>query len=172
MSKEKKFVFSETIDSAINGYALGVSFLAIGVFLLLKPDYFFSPIVSYIVGAVIGVIGFFGTGIELSNSSKIKGMDNLTFGVVLLAIWVVTYLKISTIWANIVFFFFLVSGAYAVCLGLIQGVYSILNNIKLSKLNAEDTDGIGKIISQVILFLTQICGLAVAVFNVIKVVSM
>ena len=84
--KEKKIVFTKEIDSAINGFALGVSFLGIGIFLLVKPDYFFAPIISYILGAIIGAIGVLGIGVELSKTSKIKGMDNLAIGAVLFAI--------------------------------------------------------------------------------------
>lgn len=169
--KPKKIVFSETIDSAINGYAVGVSFLGIGLFLLLSPDYFVSPIASYACGAVMGAVGVCGTGFELSKSSKIKGADNLALGLIFMAIWLVTYLNISELWSNIVFFLSLIIGAYAVCLGLIQGVYSIINNIKLMGVGNEKVHSKGNIASQIILFLTQICGLTVAVFNVIKAAS-
>lgn len=174
MSKEKKpkkIIFSEEVDSAINGYALGVSFLGIGVFLLAKPDYFFSPIVSYILGAIIGIFGVCGAGVELSKSSKIKGMDNLAYGLAFSVAWLIAYLKISTLWANIVFFFFLVFGTYSICLGLIQGIYSIINNTKLKGTNDKKIHSKGNIISQIILFMTQISGLIIAICNVIKAVN-
>ena len=72
--KQREIVFSEEIDSAINGYAIGLSFTGIGIFLLLKPDYFAIPFISYVVGAIIGVIGVLGTGVELSKHSKVKGL--------------------------------------------------------------------------------------------------
>lgn len=171
VKKERKIVFSETIDSAINGYAVGVSFLGIGVFLLLKPDYFTYPIASYILGAIIGVIGFLGTGIELSKSFKIKGMVNFNLGLILLAFWLFMYLTISSLWANIVFFLFLVLGTYSLCLGFIQSIYSIVSNIKSSKLSDEKSNSKGNIVSQIVLFLSQLCGLALAVLNVIKAVN-
>ena len=74
--KEKKIVFTKEIDGTINGFAIGISFWGIGVFLLLKPDYFFEPIISYIIGATIGAFGVFGAGVELSKTAKIKGIEN------------------------------------------------------------------------------------------------
>ena len=71
--KSKKIVFSEEIDSALEGYALSLIFIGIGLFLLLKPDYFAEPIVSYIVGAAVGLFGVMGMGVELSKTAKIKG---------------------------------------------------------------------------------------------------
>lgn len=171
VKKEKKIIFSETIDSAINGYAVGVSFIGIGVFLLLKPDYFTYPIATYILGAIIGVIGFLGTGMELSKSFKIKGMNNFALGLILLAFWLFMYLKISSLWANIVFFLFFVLGTYSLCLGFIQSIYSIVSNIKSTKSSDEKLNSKGNIVSQIVLFLTQLCGLAIAVLNVIKAVN-
>ena len=166
--KEKKEKFSKEVDDAINGYAIGVSFLSIGIFLLLKPNYFYLPIISYILGAVIGLFGFFGTGLELSKNSKIKGFDNLIGGISLLIVWIITYIKISALWANIVFFVLLVLGAYATCLGLFQGIYSIFQNIKNRKSEEKSKTSI---INQIVLFLTQLCGLAVAIFNVLKAIN-
>lgn len=171
VKKEKKIIFSETIDSAINGYAVGFSFLGIGVFLLLKPDYFTYPIASYILGAIMGIMGFFGTGIELSKSFKIKGMDNFALGLILLAFWLFMYFKISLLWVNIVLFLFLVLGTYSLCLGFIQSIYSIVTNIKSIKSSNEKSNIKGSIVSQIVLFLTQLCGLALAALNVIKALS-
>lgn len=87
IKKPRQIVLSEEIDSAINGYAIGLSFTGIGVFLLLKPEYFAIPVVSYIVGAIMGVFGVLGTGVELSKHSKVKGMGNLTIGMLFLGCW-------------------------------------------------------------------------------------
>ncbi len=169
--KKRKIVFSETIDSTIRGFALGFSFLGVGCFLLLKPDYFFVPVVSYIFGAIIGALGFMGVGVELSKASTIKGSDNLTIGLVFLAIWAIVYVGISTWWANILAFFPLLVGTYGTVQGLIQGIYSIICSIKLSKTNSCAGQSKGKVASQIVLFLTQLCGLALAVLNVIKAAS-
>lgn len=170
MSKEKKIIFSKEIDSAINGYAIGISFAGIGLFLLLNSDYFVYPVISYIIGAIIGAFGVMGTGIELSKTSKIKGMDNFTIGLVVFSVWLFVYLKFSLFWTNILSFVLLVIGVYAICLGLIQAIYSVIRNVKLK----ESIDGekrkysIGSLITQIVLLTTQLCGLAVAILNVLK----
>lgn len=171
--KTKEVVFSEEIDSAINGYAIGIAFTGIGVFLLLKPDYFAIPVISYIVGAIIGVVGVLGTGVELSKYSKVKGLGNLTAGILLMGIWLLGYVKIRAIWLNILIFILLIFGCYAVCLGLIQGAVSIARNVRKSQKEKNESKGavIGSAITQIVLFLTQLCGLLLAIINVVKAIS-
>ena len=168
--KTKQVVFTEEIDSAINGYAIGLSFTSIGLFLLLKPDYFTIPIISYIAGAIIGVIGVLGTGIELSKHSKVKGLDSIVFGIVFLGVWALAYVKVRSLLLNIVVFIFLVIGCYGVCLGLIQGIVSIVRNIRESSKNQNENKMkvIGSALTQIVLFLTQFCGLLLAIINVLK----
>ena len=173
-NKEKKtsrqIVFSETVDSAITGYAIGVSFSGIGIFLLLNPDYFSVRIISYIVGAAIGFLGVLGVGVELSKSSRIKGLGYLVTGALLLVVWLWGYLRVHALWLNVLLFLLLVVGCYAMCLGLFQGAYSILHNLR--ERNREEsstkTEVIGSAITQIVLFLTQLCGLALAIINVVK----
>lgn len=169
--KPKNIIFTESVDSTINGYAVGFLFIAIGLFLLFEPGYFAEPVASYIIGAVIGLVGVMGTGIELSKNAKIKGVDVLAIGVALFVIWLLQYVYIHALWANIVFFVFLVLGIYGVLLGLFRAVYSIVDNAK-KRPNGEGEQlrkaGLGKLISQSVLFLTQLCGLAVAIINVLK----
>ena len=166
----KKILFSEETDSAITGYAIGVSFFAIGLFLLLNPRYFFSPIVSYILGALIGAFGVLGTGLELSRVSKIKGLDNIIFGVVFLMIWFFIYSNFNSLWVNIPSFFLLVFGCYALMLGIIQGAYSIVINHK-EKQKENPKIGVFNLISQSVLFLTQLCTLIIAIFNMVKAIG-
>lgn len=171
MRKEKKkVIFSEEIDNAITGYAIGISFFGIGLFLLLNPSYFSSQIASYIVGAIIGCIGVLGTGVQLSKSSKIKGADNLFLGLIFLAFWLISYLYINALWANIVFFVLLFLGCYAVLLGIFQGVYSIIYNHK-EQIKNNNKKSIGALLSQSVLFITQLCSLIIAILNIIKAVN-
>ena len=168
--KRNKIVFSEEIDSTINGYALGVSFVGIGIFLLIKPDYFQYEIASYIAGAVIGLFGLFGVGTELSKHSEIKGVDNLALGVFALIIWLLVYLNTNSLWWNIPAFLVFVFGCYGCAQGMIQGIYSIVHNTKARK---KETNRFNywETITQIILFLTEICGLAVAIMNVIQAIK-
>lgn len=173
--KNTRIVFGKEIDSAINGFAIGAAFLGIGVFLLIKPDYFSAPIASYIVGAVIGLFGTFGIGVELSKTARIKGIDSISLGIVFLLIWLAMYMKIQTLWSNILSFILLMIGCYAVFLGLFQSVYSIIRNIKeridQKKDNSKQDNGSAGIISQIVLFLTQLCGLGLAIVNIVKAIN-
>ena len=168
--KQKQIIFSEEVDSAINGYAIGISFTGIGIFLLLKPDYFAIPVISYIVGAIIGVIGVLGTGVELSKHSQVKGLGNLVMGMLFLAGWLWGYIGVRSIWLNIPFFVLLVLGCYAVFLGLIQGAVSIVRNVRVSRKEKNESKSkvIGSALTQIVLFLTQLCGLLLAIINVLK----
>lgn len=166
-------MFSDKIDSAINGYALGISFVGIGVFLLLNPDYFAIPIVSYIIGAIIGIIGVLGTGVELSKASRVKGLGNIVVGLIFLAVWLIGYLKAQLLPLNIVLFVCLIIGCYAVCLGLFQSLYSIIRNLQESRKEGKSSKSkvVGNFITQAVLFLTQVCGLIIAILNVMKATS-
>lgn len=173
-NKPKKIVFTEEIDSAINGFAVGISFTGIGIFLLLRPDYFAIPFVSYVLGAIIGVFGVLGTGFELSKYSKVEGLGNITAGVVLLGIWALAYVKFHALWLNILFFFILVMGCFTLSLGLLQSAVSIIHNIRRSRRESllenkeQKLKGIGSALTQIVLFLTQLCGLLLAIINVLK----
>lgn len=68
--KKKNIVFSEIIDSKINGYAIGISFLLISTFLLINNTYFYWTGLTYFIGAVFGVIGVAGIGTEIDKSKK------------------------------------------------------------------------------------------------------
>lgn len=173
--KTKKIIFSEEIDSAIDGYAVGFLFIAVGLFLLFEPSYFAVPVATNIIGAVIGLIGVIGTGVELSKSAKIKGIDDLAIGAALFLGWLIQYVYIHALWANIVFFVVLVVGIHGVFQGLFRAIYSIVDNAKRRKAdNGEGSKaaGIGKLISEIVLFLTQLCGLTVAIINILKAIGL
>ena len=97
-------------------------------------------------------------------------MDKLTFGILFLAGWILGYTFVHSTWLNIAIFAFLVLGCYAVCLGLIQGAVSIARNVQASQKEGSESKGkiIGSTLTQIILFLTQLCGLLLAAINVLK----
>ena len=171
--QERGPVFSKEIDSTIMGFALGIGFLGIGVFLLLQPEYFGLPIITYIIGAVFSMLGVLFTGLQLSKTAYFKGGIYLAWGIVCVAIWLVPYLLIKQLWSNIVFFLFLFIGTFAVFTGIFQSVYSIVLQVKSNRKRdkEEKKEGNAKIALQAILFLTQLCALSVAILNVIKAVA-
>ena len=90
--KRKAVVFTELIDSRINGYAIGVSFLIISLFLLFNDTYLHYKVVTYIVGALFGLFGIAGLGTGLDKSKRFKGIGNLVLGLIFLGIWLAAFL--------------------------------------------------------------------------------
>lgn len=163
-NKEKKIVFSEIIDSKINGYAIGISFLSISTFLLVNNTYFHWTSLTYFIGAVFGVIGVAGIGTELDKSKKFKGIGNLVVGLLFLGIWAALFilLKNNPV-ANAAGMPALIIGAYGFVRGLIELFYSIYLEIVSSERS------FSKIIKAVFVFITQLCGLVLTILNMLKI---
>ena len=79
-NKEKKIVFSEKIDDAINGFSIGITFILIALFLFWKKDYLLTNIATQIVSIIVGLFGFCMCAIQLGKSSTVKGFDDLGLG--------------------------------------------------------------------------------------------
>lgn len=62
--KPKKVVFSEEIDSRIDGLTLGFAFVVVGLFLLFVPDYFGSKLAGQIIRWIFIGIGALGLFVE------------------------------------------------------------------------------------------------------------
>lgn len=87
--KQKKVTFSEEIDSSISGFALVITFIIVGIFLLFNKDYFGNQIVDTVIQWLFIVIGCLGFGTEISRMNKdrgIKGIDNLITGIIVVGI--------------------------------------------------------------------------------------
>ena len=163
-SKEKVPVFSEIIDSKINGYAIGISFLGISTFFLINNSYFHWTILTYFVGAVFGIIGVAGIGTELDKSKKIKGIGNLVIGLLCLGIWIAAFilLKNNPI-TNAISMPALVIGAY----GFVRGLLELLYSVWIETINSERS--FSKIAKAIFVLITQLCGLTLTVLNILKI---
>lgn len=166
--KQKKIVFSEEIDSRIDGLTLGFAFIAVGLFLLFVPDYFGNKLAGQIVRWVFIAIGGLGLFVEIGRVnpiSDIKGFDNLWLGSMLLAVWAALYFLAHNFLCNIVGFICLVLGVYATFQGLFRIIYSIRLNQK-SKTQSKST-----IISDVLIFLTKVISLALVVLQLVRAIQ-
>lgn len=162
--KEKKIIFSEIIDKKINGFALGISFMLISTFLLLNNTYFYWEGLTYFIGAFFGMIGLAGVGVELDKSKKIKGIGNLVVGLIAFGIWLWIYISLeNNAWANFLSLIFLIFGVYGIVKGLIEFFYSIWLEI------ANSNRSFTKITKAIFLFITQLCGLALTILNILKI---
>ena len=164
--KEKKVVFSEKIDSAINGYAVGFTFLLISAFLLINNTYFKWALLTYSIGAVFGLIGLLGIGAELDKSKRFKGVANIVLGLIFIALWLFVYLGLkNNPIANSFAIVLLIVGGYAMIKGLIELFYSVFSDIQKAN-NSWKT-----IAKAIITLLTQICGLVLSILNILKIFS-
>lgn len=166
--KPKKIVFSEEIDSRIDGLTLGFTFIAVGLFLLYVPDYFGSKLVGQIIRWIfvgVGTMGLFVEFVKLKPISNIKGFDDLWGGVLFLSGWAALFfLAQHWIW-NVLEFILLIIGVYGVFLGLFRIVYSIRFNRK------EKTQTKATIISDIIMFLTKVASLVLVVLQLINTIQ-
>ena len=165
---EKKIVFSEEIDSKINGLTLGFAFIFVGLFLLFVPNYFGNELAGKIVQWVFIVVGALGLWVEFNKSksmSTIKGFDDLWVGVLFLAVWAALFFILKNSLWNIIGFFCLIFGIYGASRGIFQIIYSIRLNQK-DKVQAKKN-----IVSDVILFLTKLISLTLVVLQFIKAIQ-
>lgn len=109
-NKEKKIIFSEEIDSLINGLSLGLSFIIIGLILTFKSDYFGNNVANTIVQWCFIIIGALGLATEIPRLLKkngIQGTDDLFIGSIFFGAWLILYLTVSKTLVNILSFFLL-----------------------------------------------------------------
>lgn len=166
--KQRKIVFSEEIDSRIDGLTLGFAFIAVGLFLLFVPDYFGNKLAGQIVRWVFIVIGVLGLFVEFGKVkpiSDIKGFDDLWVGVLFLAVWTALYFLTQNILCSIAGFFCLVFGVYGAFRGLFRIIYSIRLNRK-NKVQSKST-----IVSDVLIFLTKVISLALVVLQFVNAIQ-
>ena len=67
--KEKKVTFSEEIDNSISGFALVITFITVGIFLLFNKGYFENQIVANVVQWTFIVLGCLEFGTEVSTAT-------------------------------------------------------------------------------------------------------
>lgn len=161
--KEKKITFSESIDNAINGYALAISFIGIGVFLLNNLDYFGNKAVSTVILSIFSIIGLMGTFIELGKSTIIKGLDDLGVGLLFFIPWLLIYIFGKAIWLNVLGFFLLVIGVYGMVAGFIKVIVSIFYQ------NTSKERKVKNISINFLKALPAIASFILVVFNIIKI---
>lgn len=168
-TKEKKTMFSEEIDSTINGLSLGISFVIIGLILTFKSDYFGNNIANSIVQWCFIIIGALGLAVEVPKFLKrngIQGTDDLLLGAFFFGVWLILYLLVSKTWVNILSFFLLLIGLYA----LIKGAVEIFYSLSCASKNGQKTNKISikKLFTNIILLLTQLASFALVVVQIVK----
>ena len=167
----KKVTFSEEVDSSISGFALVITFIIVGIFLLFNKDYFGNQIVATIIQCLFITIGLLGFGPEISKLNKnrgIKGIDDLIIGIIIVAIWAVIYYWVKNWIGNLIGFFFLIIGLYGGCRGILEILYSLT---KINREHKETQKSRIEIIKEIILILSEIAGIALIVIQILQAIK-
>lgn len=165
---EIKILFSIEIDRVINSLALACAFIIIGIFLTFNKSYLSNEIISTFFQCSFLLMGVIGLSIEISNNSKfqrIKGLGDLTLGVVFIGLWFFTFLFWNFWWSNIIALLLLFFGIYE----MIRGILAIGYSIKTLKIQNEGKSLMrGNIITDLILNLSRICGLILILVQILQ----
>lgn len=169
--KEKKIRFSEEVDSAIDGFALVITFITVGIFLIFNKNYFDNQTTSTVMQWLFIIIGCLGFGTEISKMNKnrgIKGIDDLMVGIVLLIIWALIYHFVKQNIGHVIGFFVLIIGLYGGCRGLIEIIYSIT---KIGRENKKKKESKLSVVKEIILMTSEIAGIALIVIQILQAVK-
>ena len=159
----KKIVFSEKVDSKINGFAISVAFITVGTLLIYDNSYFGNEIVSIIIRWLFIIVGALGLSIELSKigNGEIKGIGNFAVGSLFFAIWLALYLTVSIWFVNSIVFLFLIFGSYGMYKGLLEIIYSLRQLTKVKEKKSS-------VIADIMLLITTILGLILVVIQILQ----
>ena len=136
-SKESKPT-DKNDNSTNNAISLGITFVIISSFLYLNPEFLGINLVSYIIGSVMGVVGFFGMVLVVDKLDKKfnEAINNIAisifFGLIVYAI----YYFFSNIIINIILLFLSIFVIFAFVSGVLQIVQVIVleHDIKQSSI--------------------------------------
>lgn len=163
--KEKKVIFSEEIDSSIDGFALGITFVLVAFFEVYFKI-FGNRMVEIVLAIGLLLFGTFGTLIEIGKIStdNIKGGDDLVTGLFLAAPSVFIIFKFNKVILNIIMFIVLAFGIF----GAMKGVIEILYSLKIKRRKTENK----KVeVMQIVVAATEVVALAVAIIQLVNEVS-
>lgn len=125
MAKDKKIIFSEEIDSIINGLSLGVTFVIIAL-LVWFGNLFHNKIAEMIFAMIMLFIGIAGTFLEVEKANKeLKGFGDFGMGTVFSGLAIFLIFKFNIIFLNILCVIILIFGIYCLVSGLLKIIYSM-----------------------------------------------
>ncbi len=160
--KDKKIVFSEEIDSSINGIALGTAFVMLSIFVVYFKI-FNNTIAEKVIAVTLLVFGIAGTLTEIGRIKKedIKGLDDLIVGLLLTILSVVIILKFRNATLNIGLFIVLLLGSY----GMIRGILEVFYSLKIQRRKSNNV----KIeIMKSVVAITEFVSLIVVILQLVK----
>lgn len=162
----KDIMFSENIDNSIKGFALVVTFIGTGAFMIFHREYLGDTIIAKIIQWAFIIIGIIGLCIEIHNliqnkkEKQIYGISDFVLGVVFMIIW---WLMYKNNVANIISFIFLVLGLYGTSRGTLEMGYSFINLNKMGKKIIT-----GNLIKDIVLIISEVLAAVVAIINILQ----
>jgi len=162
--KQDEIIFNQEIDGRINGFALVLAFIVIGLFLTFYTNYFGNLMISNIIRWVFISIGILGFLVEFPKiiKDKIKGTNGFILGIIFLSIWAVCFISLNIWFINLITFFFLVFGLFGSFKGAFEMIYSFW------RIHKEHKENKGKISADVLLIISYILGIALVIIQLVK----
>jgi len=116
-------------ENIMNGIAVGLSFLIVSGVLYMFPDFLTYELLSYIVGAIIGMIGILGLFVEIGRLGEEynKAMGHILLSIFLGVILYIVYYFFSNIVINFIILLISLLILYAFLLGLFQILNTVIN---------------------------------------------
>lgn len=167
----KKVVFSDNVVSIINAISILVTYIVIGLILYFKSNFFGSVTKAIVIGfTVVGILGIITEGRKLNISYRLKGLDNVLVGTILMVIFYLlrvfiktdSYNEIAVFVYQIVLFLFLLTAVFVFCKGIMEMIYSMV-------LKSKDK-GVGVIISSILVMVAQLIALFILILQIFNIV--
>lgn len=160
MAKEKNIIFSEEIDSMINGIAIGLAFLMFS-FLIFHFNIFHTIIIDRFISVISAVLGILFTSFEIDkiDKNKVYGVGDFVLGLIFMLPAIGVILYFNKVYLNILMSLPFVFGAYGSCRGLIEIIYSVGKRDKSENKKLD--------IVKIITFFTEFIGLIIVVIQLI-----
>lgn len=125
MAKDKKIIFSEEIDSIINGLSVGVTFVIIAM-LVWYGNLFHNKTAEMVFAIIMLFVGIAGTFLEVEKANKeIKGFGDIGLGSVISALGIFLIYKFDNVFINVISVLILLLGIYSFINGILKLIYSI-----------------------------------------------
>lgn len=163
-SKQNEIIFSKEIDDKINGFAVVITFIITGLFLIFNMNYFGNLMVSNIIRWIFIAIGILGFFVEFPKiiKNKIKGISDFILGIVFLSIWAICFFSRNIWLINIISLFFFVFGLF----GSLKGFFEIICSLR--SIRREHIENKGIITVDVLLIISHMLGIALVIIQIIK----
>ncbi len=167
----KRVVFNENVMSIINAISILVTYIVIGLILYFKSNFFGSVTKAIVIGfTAVGILGIITEGRKLNINYKLKGLDNVLVGTILMVIFYLLrvfvktdkYGEIAVFVYQIVLFLFLLTSVFVFCKGIMEMIYSMV-------LKSKDK-GVGVIISSTLVMIAQIAALFILILQIFNIV--